>query len=59
MIKVKNTSTQSFEIYFMTEAGSKTYWITPGKSIAVPETYITDQVRLMQRRRILNLTSVG
>ena len=59
MIKVQNKSTQSFEVYFMTEAGAKAIWITPGKSIVVPEGYITDQVRTMQTRRILNLTNIG
>ena len=59
MIKVQNKSTQSFEVYFMTEVGAKAIWITPGKSIVVPEGYITDQVKLMQTRRILNLTNIG
>lgn len=59
MIKVQNQSTQSFEIYFMTETGPKAVWITPGKILIVKDEYITDQVRLMNTRRILNLTNIG
>ena len=59
MIKVQNKSLQSFEVYFMTEAGAKAYWINPGKSVVVPSEYITEQVKLMGRRRILNLTNIG
>ena len=58
MVRIQNKSHQSFEIYLMTEGGAKTYWITPGKAIVVPSNYLTEQVKLMKRRRILQISNV-
>ena len=56
MLKIQNKSMQSFDIYFQTEIGAEAYWLQPGNSIVVPEGWITEQVKLMERRRILKIT---
>jgi len=54
---VKNDSLQAFTIYFSTEKGAKEKWIAPGESILVPASYITEQLRTLQRRRMFKITN--
>lgn len=57
MKKIKNDSLQGLEIYLRTEVGVQSHWITPKQTIAVPDFYITDQVRNLQRRRMVKITN--
>lgn len=54
---VKNDSLQSFTVYFQTEKGCKEKWMQPGESIVVPESYITEQLLTLHRRRIFKITN--
>lgn len=54
---VKNDSLQAFTIYFNTEKGCKEKWIQPGESIVVPESYITEQIKTLHRRRIFTISN--
>ena len=54
---IKNDSLQSFTVYFMTENGSKEKWFKPGESLVVPDSYITDQIKTLQRRRLFKVTN--
>ena len=57
MKRVKNDSLQSFTIFFNTEKGCKEKWIQPGESIVVPESYITEQIKTLHRRRIFTISN--
>jgi len=59
MLRVKNQSLQSFEIYFMTDSGAEPFWMTPNKSVVVEDAWVTEQIRTMQRRRLLEISKVG
>jgi len=54
---IKNDSLQAFSVYFMTEEGAKEKRLKPGQSIVVPENYITEQLRTLQRRRLFKITN--
>ena len=54
---VKNNSLQSFTVFFQTEKGCTERWMQPGESIVVPDTYITEQLRTLHRRRIFNISN--
>jgi len=55
MKSITNTSIQSFEIYFTTDKGPETYWLRPQETVVVPSSYITEQVQLLTKRRILRV----
>jgi len=52
---IKNDSLQAFTIYFSTEKGAKERWMQPGESLVVPSSYITEQLRTLQRRRMFTI----
>ena len=54
---VKNDSLQSFTVFFNTEKGSKEKWLEPGQSIVVPDSYITEQIRTLHRRRLFKISN--
>jgi hypothetical protein len=54
---VKNDSLQTFEIYFSTENGCMERHMKPGESIVVPESYITEQIQTLHRRRIFKISN--
>ena len=54
---VKNDSLQAFTVFFSTEKGCKEKWMRAGESIVVPETYITEQIRTLHRRRIFKISN--
>lgn len=54
---VKNDSLQSFSVFFRTEKGTKERWLTPGESIVVPDSYITEQIKTLHRRRIFKISN--
>ena len=57
MKAVKNNSLQSFTIYFNTEKGCKEVWMNPGKTLVVPESYISEQIKTLHRRRIFKISN--
>ena len=58
MKKVKNDSLQTWQLIFSTPEGFTHHWLRPRKSIVVPASYITDQVSLMAKRRILTVKNI-
>jgi len=54
---IKNNSVQSFTIFLKGEKGCIEKWLQPGQGIVVPDTYITEQINIMSRRRILSVTN--
>lgn len=58
MKKVKNTSLQGFDVYFQTEKGLKSFYFPPNHSKIVPDTYLTEQVKLLQIRRLFKITNI-
>ena len=54
---IKNDSLQSFAVYFQTEKGCKERYMQPGESIVVPESYITEQIKTLHRRRIFKISN--
>ena len=57
MKQIKNDSLQSISVFFNTEKGCKEKWLTPGESVVVPESYITEQIKTLHRRRIFKITN--
>ena len=57
MKAVKNNSLQSFTIYFNTEKGCKEVWMIPGKTLVVHDTYISEQIKTLHRRRIFKISN--
>jgi len=55
MKSITNNSLQSFDVFLMTERGIETVWMTPKKTIVVPESYITDQIKNCAKRRIFKI----
>jgi hypothetical protein len=54
---VKNDSLQTFAVYFSTENGCLEKYLKPGESIVVPESYITEQIENLFRRRIFKISN--
>lgn len=54
---VKNDSLQSLSIFFNTEKGCKEREMKPGESIVVPESYITEQIKTLHRRRLFKISN--
>lgn len=57
MKRIKNDSLQTFVIYLMTETGEKEMYMKPKDSIVVPQSYITEQVKNLQKRRLFKITN--
>lgn len=55
MKTVKNDSLQTFTVFFSTEKGCLEKSLQPGESIVVPETYITEQIKLLHKRKIFKI----
>jgi len=54
---VKNDCLQSITVYFSTEKGCKERFMQPGESLVVPESYITEQIRTLHRRRVFKISN--
>ena len=54
---VKNDSLQTLTVYFNTEKGCKERFMQPGESLVVPESYITEQIRTLHRRRVFKISN--
>jgi len=57
MKAITNQSLQSWQIFFQTQKGVESYRLKPRKSVVVPESYISDQIKTMVRRRLLKITN--
>lgn len=57
MKQVKNDCMQTITVFFQTESGCKERSMRPGETIVVPDSYITEQVKTLQRRRIFKITN--
>ena len=57
MKQVKNDCMQSITVFFQTESGCKERSMRPGETIVVPDSYITEQVKTLHRRRIFKITN--
>lgn len=55
MRSITNDSLQSFEVHFRTPKGIKSRWLTPRETIVVPTSYITEQIKNMQKMRLLRV----
>jgi len=55
MKSIKNESLQGLEIYLNTPKGAITTWLTPRAVITVPNSYITEQVKVLAKRRMLKV----
>jgi hypothetical protein len=56
MKTVKNDSLQTFNVFFNTEKGCLEKSLKPGESIVVPDTYITEQIKILHRRKIFKIS---
>ena len=54
---VKNDCMQTITVFFQTETGCKERSMRPGESIVVPESYITEQIKTLHRRRIFKISN--
>lgn len=57
MKTVKNDSLQTFTVFFNTEKGCLERLMKPGESIVVPESYITEQVKILTQRKIFKISN--
>lgn len=55
MKQITNTSLQSWSLYFRTEKGVKSFYITPKQTIKVPASYITEDVIRYQARNLISI----
>ena len=54
---VKNDCMQTITVFFQTESGCKERAMRPGERIVVPESYITEQIKTLQRRRVFKIAN--
>jgi hypothetical protein len=57
MKAVKNDSLQTFAVYFNTEKGCMEKYMKPGETLVVPESYITEQIYTLYRRKIFKISN--
>lgn len=57
MKRVKNDCMQTIVVFFNTETGCLEKYMKPGETIVVPETYITEQIKTLHRRRIFKISN--
>lgn len=58
LIKLVNLSRQGFNIFLLSESGSKSFWLTPKESVMIPETSVSSQIKKMIKKKILKLERV-
>jgi len=57
MKRIKNDSLQTFAVYFNTEKGCKERYMKPGETLVVPESYVTEQIKTLHRRRVFKISN--
>lgn len=58
MIGIKNECLQGLELYIMTPNGPKTYWLEPNGVITLPSEYVSEQIKVLNSRRMVFLFNV-
>jgi hypothetical protein len=53
---ITNNSLQAFTIFLKTEKGVKEKRLFPKESIVVPETYVSEQIQTLHKRRLLKIS---
>ena len=54
---IKNDCMQTITVFFQTETGCKERSMRPGETIVVPESYITEQIKTLHRRRVFKISN--
>ena len=54
---IQNNSLQTFPIYLRTEKGCKEIYLKPKQNIVVPDSYITEQINILVKRRLFKVTN--
>ena len=57
MKMIKNDCMQTITVFFNTETGCLEKDMKPGESLVVPESYITEQIKTLHRRRIFKISN--
>ena len=52
---IKNDSYTGRSIYLKTPSGPQSIWLTPKESVCVPESFISNTIRNLAKRRILKI----
>jgi hypothetical protein len=52
-VRVYNSSFQGLEVHYKTQKNPETEWLPPQKSIVIDEWQVTDQIKNLLRRRVL------
>ena len=55
MKRITNTSLQSWNLYFQTEEGIKSFFLTPKQTVTVPASYVTEDVIRYQQRNLISI----
>ena len=58
MRELKNDCMQSLDVYLRTPEGIKSVWLQPGEHLVIPVSYITDHVKTLQRRSVIQVRSI-
>ena len=58
MITVKNLTTQAREVIFKDEKEYIHYWLKGHASVTMPDSFITDTVTELARRKILKIKKI-
>jgi len=58
LIKLKNQSLQGFNIFVLSNSGTKSFWLTPKESVLIEDSSITQQIKNMVRRNLLKIERV-
>lgn len=54
---IKNYSVQGLYVILKTEQGARHVWLQPRESITVPEAQISEQVKTLHKRRLVNISN--
>tara|TARA_R110000744_G_scaffold251581_1_gene367497 strand:- start:24 stop:200 length:177 start_codon:yes stop_codon:yes gene_type:complete len=52
---IQNESLQRLELYLIGEKGTQRIWLMPREVIAVPGSYLSDQIKNLSQRRMLKI----
>lgn len=58
LVKLKNQAAQGFNIFILTESGTKSFWLTPKESVLLEESSIGAQIKNMVRKNLLRIERV-
>jgi len=58
LVKLKNQSLQGFNIFVLSNSGTKSFWLTPKESVLIEDSSITQQIKNMVRRNLLKIERV-